>query len=98
MSIEKKQTGEEIQAIGNEEVRKTNLRRISSLSSDEQENVSGGSVAPGGLIFPAENCKHPRKYKTGNEREDSRFVLWSQHQFEYYCPDCDKKFWIDEEP
>ena len=98
MSMEKKQTREESKANGMEELNKEHLSQNGELNADEQDNVSGGSVAPGGTAFPVENCNHPRKYKTGQEREDSRFILWSQHQFEYYCPDCKKNVWIDEEP
>ena len=60
--------------------------------------------AAGGFRFKTKNpyknfpCVHPHKTKTGREREDSRYLVFSQHQFEYVCPDCGKKFWADEEP
>ncbi len=64
------------------------------LENEELENVTGGALYPDGIGDP---CKHTNKVKTGNEREDSRFFFFSQHQFEYYCPDCKKTFWVDEE-
>ena len=98
MSNEKKQPREGLKAAGRDESPQAQPSQNSELGPKGQESVFGGNLAPGGVAFPVDQCKHPRKYKTGNEREDSRFFLWSQHQFEYYCPDCDQKIWIDEEP
>jgi len=34
--------------------------------------------------------------KEGNEKEDSFFVFWSIHKYEYYCEDCKNKIWLSE--
>ena len=64
--------------------------KIEELTQEQMEQISGGKKT--------NRCHHPHKYKTGNQREDSRFIFWSQHQFEYFCPDCERTFWTDEEP
>lgn len=43
------------------------------------------------------NCDSTHRVKTGNDREDSRFIFWSQHQYEYLCLDCGHTYWVDEE-
>ncbi len=43
------------------------------------------------------NCDPMHRVKTGNDREDSRFIFWSQHQYEYLCLDCGHTYWVDEE-
>ena len=68
------------------------------LIMEEMEQISGGFVYPDGMRPLMDKCKHEHKYKTGAQREDSRWLIFSQHQFEYYCEDCKKKIWIDEEP
>ena len=98
MDNEKIYTEEKITAIVDEEIRKANPGTGRELSAGELESVSGGSLIPGGTVYTVDDCKHSHKYKTGKEREDSRFFLWSQHQFQYHCLDCDKDIWIDEEP
>ncbi len=64
------------------------------LDKEELKEAAGGALYPDGI---GDKCKHPNKQRTGAEREDSRFFFWSQHQFQYYCPDCKKTFWRDEE-
>ncbi len=64
------------------------------LENEEMDNITGGALYPDGI---GNQCNHPNKYKTGAEREDSRFVFWSQHQYQYYCPDCQHYIWVDEE-
>ena len=44
-----------------------------------------------------QGCQHLRKERTGNEREDSYFVFWSKHQYEYRCVYCGATFWVTEE-
>ena len=65
------------------------------LRLEEMEKVSGGMDPT--MIKEERKCKHHNRVKTGNEREDSRFIFWSQHQYEYLCTDCQKTFWVDEE-
>lgn len=62
----------------------------------EQKELEG--FAGGVSLFRKEHseCDHEGKYRTGAQREDSRFIFFSQHQFEYFCPKCGKKFWLDE--
>ena len=56
------------------------------------ENIAGGSP-----LCPKKCCKHPYRVQTGREREDPRWIFWSQHQYEYYCPKCHRTVWKDEE-
>ncbi len=64
------------------------------LDQEVLDNTEGGALYPDGI---GDKCKHPNAVKTGAEREDSRFIFWSQHQYQYYCPDCKKYIWKDEE-
>ena len=69
------------------------------LKQDELTQVSGGGPVikfPGVPAKPA--CRHARRIKTGNQREDPRWFGTTQHQFEYQCCDCNITFWVDEEP
>ena len=67
------------------------------MNQEQAEQVSGGAYQKTRDTKYDGNCRHPRKYKTGRDREDSRWIVCSQHQYEYYCPDCRKTFWVDEE-
>ena len=41
-------------------------------------------------------CTHrENSVRLGPEREDSRFILWSQHQYLVHCYDCGHDIWID---
>ena len=67
------------------------------LTMDQMEQVNGGGAD---LLHLASCgvCPHPNlRYKTGEDRKDSRWLIFSQHQFEYFCPECKKTFWEDEE-
>ncbi len=64
------------------------------LKNEELDEATGGALYPDGI---GNRCKHPNKVKTSAEREDSRFIFFSQHQYQYYCPDCKQTFWVDEE-
>ena len=66
------------------------------MAADVLDTVVGGNLADGPGYL--NSCKHEHKEKTGAQREDYRYIIWSKHQFEYYCEDCGKKIWIDEEP
>ena len=63
------------------------------LNQEQMEQVTGArrKWIKGG------NCDSTHRVKTGNDREDSRFIFWSQHQYEYLCLDCGHTFWVDEE-
>ena len=63
------------------------------VSSQELQNVNGGNVAGGSFM----GHKHTKGSRTGREREDSRWIFFSQHQYEYICSECGEKFWADEE-
>ncbi len=76
-----------------------NMENKEELNREKLEEISGGAVdithlRTSGYI----TCTHPDKYKTGAQREDTRWLAFSQHQFEYYCPKCKETFWVDEEP
>ncbi len=64
------------------------------MQKEELDEIAGGALYPDGI---GNRCQHPAKVKTGAEREDSRFIFFSQHQFQYYCPDCKQYIWVDEE-
>ncbi len=64
------------------------------LTEEELEKVTGAALYPDGI---GSSCKHIHKHRTGAEREDSRFIFFSQHQYQYFCDDCQKYVWIDEE-
>ena len=74
------------------------MEKCKELSTEKMEKVTGGSVYPDGMQPLFDKCEHEHKVKTGAQREDSRWVFFSQHQFEYYCLDCKKNIWVDEEP
>ena len=54
------------------------------LTLEEAEQAAGGNIPDG----PGYLCGHNHKEKTGAEREDSRWIFFTQHQFGYYCYDC----------
>ena len=62
-------------------------------------NSFGGMTAlfPPDLSVPKVSCDHVDSYRTGAQREDSRFIFFSQHQFEYHCSICGENFWRDED-
>ena len=71
------------------------------LKQDELSQVAGGGPVTGFPDAPYKQqsiCTHTRRVKTGKEREDRRWLICTQHQFEYQCIDCKKTFWVDEEP
>ena len=67
------------------------MNNTRELNMDEMDRVAGG------VSSMVTNCPHTNRVKTGREREDSRFIFWSQHQYEYLCKDCQETFWVDEE-
>ncbi len=71
-----------------------NEQRAEDLNMKELDDVAGGALYPDGF---GNTCKHTNKVKTGAEREDSRFIFFSQHQYQYYCNDCKQYIWVDEE-
>ena len=66
-----------------------------ALNTEELDKVAGG----GGRrrVHVISKCRHEHATRTGKEREDSFFVFWSKHQYEYFCPDCKESFWQSEE-
>ena len=66
-----------------------------ALKPEELDKVAGG----GGRrrdYSGGNQCRHDHATRTGKEREDSFFVFWSKHQYEYSCPDCKATFWRSE--
>ena len=71
------------------------------MTSDELEQVAGGSVYPDynncPTYIPNDPCKCPTKhaeaYMTGNEREAEFLFFWSNHQHEFHCPTCNYTWW-----
>ena len=76
-------------------VRTAQEKRI--LTPDELEQVSGAEIQVG-IDSYEPPCRHPNLVKTDWQREDERFIFWTQHQFAYICFDCKKLIWRDEEP
>ena len=70
---------------------------LKELNTEQTEQVFGGLICRDAEPVLTDRCKHRNKVKTGDDREDSRFIFWSKHQYEYTCPDCGKTFWVDEE-
>ena len=71
------------------------MNHTQEVNTEAMKNVVGAGVwAPHGW---STICEHPCRRKTGEEREDPRFIFWSQHQYEYICPDCGKIWWKNEE-
>lgn len=70
-------------------------KMVTAIKDEALEKVTGGSLYLGGVPFRV--CKHDHKNRTGGERADSRWIWWSQHQFQYFCPECKKMFWEDED-
>ena len=66
------------------------------LTPEEAEPAVGGNIPDGPGYMTV--CSHKHKEKTGEEKEDYRYIIFSQHMVEYYCHDCGKKVWIDEDP
>ena len=60
------------------------------LNPEELDQVAGGRRRDAGL---GPRCQHEHKFRTGNEKEDSFFIFWSRHKYEYYCPDCKMTLW-----
>ena len=73
----------------------TVMLTITSVNTGALGGITGYYSGDGIPASPA--CYHHTAYRTAAEREDSRFIFWSQHQFEYYCPECDDTIWRDEE-
>ena len=63
------------------------------LNQEQMEQVTGARRK----WEKGRNCDSTHRVKTGNDREDSRFIFWSQHQYEYLCLDCGHTYWVDEE-
>ncbi len=75
------------------------METTKALNQEALEQISGGGVDMTHLVTCKSNqCMHPHEYKTGEQREDERWIFFSQHQFEYICPDCKETNWYDEEP
>ena len=74
------------------------MKAINTINTKEMENISGGG-ADYLHVFSCDpsKCKHPNKYRTGADKEDPRWLLFSQHQYEYFCPQCKETIWVDEE-
>ena len=65
------------------------------IGTEEMAQVTGGIIdAP---LKVKGVCDHDHTVMTGNEREDSRFFFWSQHQHEYHCNDCGLNIWYDDD-
>ena len=60
------------------------------------ERAAGGNIPDGPGYMTG--CSHEHKWKTGEEREDYRYIIFSQHEVEYFCEDCGKTIWVDEDP
>ena len=73
----------------NKDVRELNPDKLEQFSGSDMDITHLGSCGV---------CMHEGMYKTGAQREDPRWLFFSQHQFEYYCPKCKETIWVDEEP
>ena len=65
------------------------------LNPEELDQASGGHIAFRHSEARS-HCRHEHKTRTGNEKEDSFFVFWSRHKYEYYCQDCEQNIWLTE--
>ena len=63
------------------------------LNPEELDQVAGGRRRKDGL---GPRCQHEHKTRTGNEKEDSFFIFWSRHKYEYHCQDCGQNIWLTE--
>ena len=75
-----------------------NTNKTELKQNELTEVTGGGPITKFANDYYGHGCMHKRKFKTGNQREDPRWIFASQHQFEYQCHDCKKTFWVDEEP
>ena len=69
---------------------------LSITSIDLGSHGGMTAVFPPNLPVPKIECNHNDSYRTSAQREDSRFIFFSQHQFEYHCLICGENFWKDE--
>ena len=68
-------------------------KEMEKLSTKELDQVAGGRRRDAGL---GPRCQHEHKIRTGNEKEDSFFIFWSRHKYEYHCQDCEQNIWLTE--
>ena len=72
-------------------------KEMEKLNMEELDQVAGGSGSSWRKhIKKVPICPHTNKTRTGNEKEDSFFIFWSKHKYEYYCPDCGQNIWLSE--
>lgn len=75
--------------------------KTDEMDLDDLDEVAGGTAIVAGTKYATTALFCPNHHKgmarTGNQREDSRFIWWSQHQWEYRCPTCGYTRWNDEE-
>ena len=69
---------------------------LSITSIDLGSHGGMTAIFPPNLPVPKIECDNNDAYRTGAQREDSRFIFFSQHQFEYHCLICGENFWKDE--
>ena len=62
-----------------------NKEEMNELKAEALEAANGG--LRGARMGRKNQCMHAGKYRTGAQREERRWIFWSQHQFEYYCPE-----------
>lgn len=80
---------------------KLTKKTTKEMTSDELEQVAGGSVYPDYNTYqpyiPNDPCKcpnnHADKYLTGLEREAEYLFFFSNHQVQYHCPTCGYDWW-----
>ena len=68
-------------------------KKMKELNPEELDQVAGG-IRRGARS--GSHCQHEHKTRTGNEKEDSFFIFWSRHKYEYYCQDCEQNIWLTE--
>lgn len=65
------------------------------------EDVAGGTAFTAGSYNYNWAIQCPghltKSYRTGREKEEPVFFFWSQHMIEYYCPDCQQSWWVEQE-
>lgn len=66
------------------------------INEKDLQTIVGGNV-PGHRKGYDFGCRHRNKVRTGEDRERPNWIFFTQHQYRYYCPDCGKKIWVDEE-
>lgn len=68
---------------------------VKEMTLDRLEQAAGGNIPDGPGYMTG--CSHEHRERTGRVREDYRYIIFSEHQVEYYCHDCGKTVWIDED-